>query len=185
MRTFESIEELLQAKEGESYQFKEWEASDNFAEAKKICCALSNGGGGKFVMGISDKRPREVVDSLAFPQPERTRKDLIDKLHGAIDFQLYDHQGKRVLVFDVASRPIGLPVHADGISWWYEGDSLVPTFNERVIREVLLNAVDHMNYQLSGSTAEGAPTGIAGSIKKSVASSFKRTENRRTYRLCW
>ncbi len=30
MRAFESIEELLNAKEGESYQFNEWKTSDNF-----------------------------------------------------------------------------------------------------------------------------------------------------------
>ena len=23
-------------------------------------------------------------------------------------------------------RPLGLPVQADGIAWWYEGDSLIP-----------------------------------------------------------
>ena len=30
------------------------------------------------------------------------------------------------MVFDVASRPLGLPVQADGVAWWYEGDSLIP-----------------------------------------------------------
>ena len=44
-----------------------------------------------------------------------------------VDFQtLYDDEGRRVLVFDVASRPMGLPVSVDGVAWWYEGDSLIP-----------------------------------------------------------
>ena len=44
-----------------------------------------------------------------------------------VDFQiLSDEGGKRVLVFDVASRPMGLPVQVDGVAWWYEGDSLIP-----------------------------------------------------------
>ena len=50
------------------------------------------------------------MGSAAFDQPERTRKGLIDKLKVMVDFQVYSYQGKRVLVFDVASRPLGLPV---------------------------------------------------------------------------
>ena len=122
----ETIEELLNAKEGERYQFKEAKHRFDFGEAACCCCALANCGGGKLVFGISDKRPRKVVGSEAFDQPERTRMGLIDKLKVMVDFQLYSHEGKRVLVFEVASRPFGLPVQVDGVAWWYEGDSLIP-----------------------------------------------------------
>ncbi|HPH11011.1 MAG TPA: ATP-binding protein [Thermotogota bacterium] len=135
MKEFETIEKLLNAKEGEQYQFKEWKIKDDFKESVKICCALANCGGGKLVLGISDKRPRKVVGSRAFPQPERTRKDLIDKLHVMVDFQLYKYEGERVLVFDVASRPAGLPVQAEGVAWWYEGDSLI-TMPPDVLRDI-------------------------------------------------
>ena len=121
-----SVEELLEAKEGENVQFKEAKNRFDMSEATRCCCALANCGGGKLVFGITDKRPRQVVGSQAFEQPERTRKGLIDKLKTMVDFQLFDYQGKRVLVFDVASRPYGLPVQVDGIAWWYEGDSLIP-----------------------------------------------------------
>ena len=87
---------------------------------------MANCGGGKFVLGISDKRPRKVVGSKAFEQPERTCKGLMDKLHVRVDFQLYEHEDGRVLVFEIASRPVGLPVQADGVAWWRIGDSLVP-----------------------------------------------------------
>lgn len=121
-----TIEELLNAKEGEQYQFKEAKRHFDAGEAARCCCALSNCGGGKLVFGITDQRPREVVGSEAFAQPERTRKGLIDKLRVMVDFRLYNQNGKRVLVFDVASRPLGLPVQVDGVAWWYEGDSLIP-----------------------------------------------------------
>lgn len=126
MQDDHAIKELLNAKEGEQVQFKEAKSRFDSSEAARICCALSNCGGGKLVFGISDKRPRQVVGSAAFDQPERTRKGLIDKLKVMVDFQLYEYNGKRVLVFDVASRPLGLPVQADGVAWWYEGDSLIP-----------------------------------------------------------
>ncbi len=121
-----AINELLNAKEGEQVQFKEAKNRFDSSDAAHICCALANCGGGKLVFGISDKRPRQVVGSAAFDQPERTRKGLIDKLKVMVDFQIYEYNGKRVLVFDVASRPLGLPIQADGVAWWYEGDSLMP-----------------------------------------------------------
>jgi len=125
MKKRESIDELLNANEGEHYQFKEWKAKDDFREAARICCALANCGGGKFVLGVTDRRPRKVVGSSAFPQPERTRVDLINKLRINVDFYIYKHENGRVLVFNVASRPIGLPVQVDGGAWWYQGDSLI------------------------------------------------------------
>ena len=122
----DSVLELLEAKEGEHIQFKEAKNRFDFGEAAKCCCALANNGGGKLVFGISDKRPRSVVGSEAFNQPERTRMGLIEKLKINIDFQLFHYKGKRVLVFAVKSRPIGLPVQCDGVAWIYEGDTLKP-----------------------------------------------------------
>ena len=97
-----TIEELLNAKEGERYQFKEAKTRFDFGEAARCCCALANCGGGKLVFGITDKRPRKVVGSKAFQQPERTRRGLIDKLKVMVDFQLLNNDNDRVLVFDVA-----------------------------------------------------------------------------------
>ena len=125
MKYQESLGELLEAPEGENYQFKEAKNRYDFEDAVKCCCALANGGGGKLILGITDKRPRQIVGSKAFDQPERTREGLINKLHIQVNFEIYNHEGNRVLVFEVASRPTGLPVLADGIAWCYVGDSLV------------------------------------------------------------
>lgn len=146
-----SIEELLEAKEGEGVQFKEAKNRFDMGEAAQCCCALANCGGGKLVFGITDKRPRQVVGSQAFAQPERTRKGLIDKLKIMVDFQLFNYQGKRVLVFDVASRPYGLPVQADGVAWWYEGDSLIP-----MPEEVRRRIYEEAGFDFSGSVCQGA-----------------------------
>ena len=148
---YNTVEELLVAPEGERIQFKEAKNRFDFGEAVKICCALSNGGGGKFVLGITDRRPRSVVGSTAFQQPERTREGLITQLHIRIDFQLYEHEGRRVLVFDVANRPIGLPVQANGVSWWYQGDSLIPMPPE-ILRDIYAEA----GHDFSGDVCPGA-----------------------------
>ncbi len=126
MTDLSTINELLEANEDEHTQFKEAKNDFDFGEAAKCCCALSNGGGGRLVLGISDKRPRKVVGSLAFPQPERTRKGLIDKLKVGVDFQVFNCEEKRILVFEVKARPMGLPTQYNGVAWIYEGDSLIP-----------------------------------------------------------
>ena len=151
MRKIETIEELLKAKEGEQYQFKEAKTSFSFDEAVKCCCALANCGGGKLVFGITDKRPRQVVGSSAFEQPERTRKGLMDKLHVMVDFQLYGHESERVLVFYVASHPVGLPVQVDGVAWWYDGDSLI-TMPQDTLREIY----EETGHDFSGDVCPGA-----------------------------
>lgn len=151
MHTPMTIKELLEAKEGENIQFKEAKKRFDFGEAAQCCCALANCGGGKLVFGISDKRPRQVVGSNAFDQPERTRMGFIDKLKIMVDFQLCEYQGKRILVFDVASRPLGLPVQADGVAWWYEGDSLIP-MPEDIRRKIYAEA----GFDFSGSICPAA-----------------------------
>ncbi|GHV57184.1 hypothetical protein FACS189460_3290 [Deltaproteobacteria bacterium] len=151
MRRYNSIEELLTAPEGEHFEFKEAKMRFDANEAARFCCALSNCGGGKFILGISDKRPRQVVGSRAFEQPERTRKGLMDKLRVRVDFEIMEQGGKRVLVFDVARRPAGIPVQVDGTAWWREGDSLVP-MPEDVRRKIY----DETGFDFSGSICCGA-----------------------------
>ena len=151
LKTPMTIEELLEAKEGEQYQFKEAKRHFDSNEAARCCCALANCGGGRLVFGISDKRPRKVVGSEAFDQPERTRKGLMDKLKIMVDFQILYQGKKRVLVFDVASRPLGLPVQVDGVAWWYEGDSLIP-MPEGIRRKIY----EEVGFDFSGSICPAA-----------------------------
>ncbi|MFA4943388.1 MAG: RNA-binding domain-containing protein [Lentisphaeria bacterium] len=116
---------LLEAKEGENIEFKRAENSFEFDDLAKYACALANRGGGYVVFGITDKRPRQVVGSKAFEQPERTRNGLMERLRLRVDFHLLNHEGKRILVFDIPPRPVGVPIQDKGITWWREGDSLV------------------------------------------------------------
>jgi len=147
---YNTVEELLKAPEGETVQFKEAKNRFDSNEAARICSALANCGGGQFVLGITDKRPRKVVGSNAFDQPERTRKGLMDKLHLKIDFRLFEYEGKRVLVFNVPCHSIGLPVDVDGVAWWYDGDSLI-TLPEEVRRSIYSES----GFDFSGEICKG------------------------------
>ena len=108
------LETWMQGKEGENQEFKEAKNRFDFEELAKSCCALANEGGGRIILGVSDRRPRRVVGSAAFEQPERTRKGLCERLPLAIDFEEIQHPDGRVLVFHVPGRPIGMPVKYGG-----------------------------------------------------------------------
>jgi ATP-dependent DNA helicase RecG len=151
MNAYETIDELLDAPEGEHYEFKEAKNRFGFDEALEYCCALANCGGGKLVLGITDKRPRKVVGSAAFNQPEEIRSGLIEKLRIRVEFYLYEYKGKRVLIFEVAGRPVGLPILVDGKAWWREGDSLIS-----MPAEVLRSIFSESGHDFSGDICPGA-----------------------------
>jgi len=130
--TVEQLEELIIFKEGEHLEFKEAKNNFHFETLVKYCAALANEGGGKVVLGVTDKRPRSVVGSQAFEQPERTRSGLIEKLHLNVDFSMVNHPDGRVLIFHVPTRPIGNPVKYEGIYWQREGDSLIAMSEDRL-----------------------------------------------------
>jgi len=104
--TITKLEALLESKEGEHLEFKEAKTSFHFETLVKYCAALANEGGGMVVFGVTDKRPRKIVGSHAFAQPERTRSGLIRNLRLNIDFSEVNHPDGRVLVFHVPARPI-------------------------------------------------------------------------------
>lgn len=64
-----------------------------FDDLVKYCVALANEGGGKFVLGVTDKQPRRVVGTKAFDSLERTRAGLFQRLHfkvGADEIELHN-----------------------------------------------------------------------------------------------
>ncbi|MDR2266426.1 MAG: DUF3987 domain-containing protein [Christensenellaceae bacterium] len=122
---YKTVDEFLDAPECENFQLKEAKFRFSFTETLRICCALSNCGGGELVLGITDKRPRRVVGSLAFLQPERIREKLIDELEINVDFKVFDYEGLRVLAFHASPRPERSVVKVDGVAWYYRADSLL------------------------------------------------------------
>ena len=92
----------------------------------KYCAALANEGGGRIVLGVTDARPRKVVGTQAFPDLQRTKAGLIERLHLRIDVEELSHPDGRVLVFTAPSRPIGMPVQFEGAYWMRSGEALKP-----------------------------------------------------------
>lgn len=128
------LESWMNELEGERLEFKEANNQYKFDQLFKYAVALANEGGGKIILGVSDKRPRKVVGTSAFTQPERTRAGLMEKIPLRIEVEIIQHPNGRVLVFTIPSRPIGIPLQADGKYWGRHGDSLRPMPSEKLKR---------------------------------------------------
>lgn len=120
------LKELLRTAEDENTEFKEAKNSFEFDELAKYICAIANEGGGRVVLGVTDRRPRTVVGSRAFSQPERTRAGILDRLGIGVSFQVHEYDGKRVLVFMVPTRPLGTALQYKGVYWGRSADRLAP-----------------------------------------------------------
>jgi ATP-dependent DNA helicase RecG len=124
--TPEDLDHWLGEAESEHLEFKEARTKYDFDKLVKYCAALANEGGGKVILGVTDRRPRLVVGSSAFPEPGHTVAQLAQKLHLKIGWAEIQHPAGRVLVFDIPSHPIGVPIQADGAYYARSGDSLGP-----------------------------------------------------------
>jgi ATP-dependent DNA helicase RecG len=115
---------LLFDSETEHVEFKEAKSDYDFDKLTDYCCALANEGGGSIILGVSDRMPRRIVGSAAFPNLDKAKKGLFDRLHIRVDTAVIKTADGRVLVFIVPARPPGLPVHVAGRYLMRVGSSL-------------------------------------------------------------
>jgi predicted HTH transcriptional regulator len=73
--TVAQLEEWLHAKEGASFEFKEAKNNFHFEKLAKCCCALANAGGGKMILGVTDRRPRRIGPNPDDVLMRTTQKD--------------------------------------------------------------------------------------------------------------
>lgn len=133
--TGQDIDGLLAVRsESEHLEFKEAANNFHFEELVDYCVALANEGGGRMLLGITDKVPRRVVGTRAFDVPERTVAGIHERLHLKVTFDEVAHPSGRVLVFHVPSRPVGQPVHYKGRYLMRAGEELVPMTPDQLKR---------------------------------------------------
>lgn len=130
----EQIRRWMESAEDEHLEFKEAKNSYEFEELVKYSAAMANEGGGKFILGITDKKPRRVVGSQAFLNLDRTKAGLVEQLRLRIDAEAVTFSEGRVVVFDVPSRAVGYPVQYKGAYWMRAGESIMPMTPDRLKR---------------------------------------------------
>jgi len=143
----EQINQWLESDETEHLEFKAARDSYSRDDLIKYCCALANENGGYFVLGISDKMPRKVPGSNAFQNLGKIKEQVISALGLRIDADIVDYQGKRVVVFNVPARPIGVAKSYDGVYWMRRGQSLVP-MTQDMLKRIFDEAVPDFSAQI-------------------------------------
>ena len=120
------LNEWMRHAEDEHLEFKEAKNNYHFEKLVGYCVAMANEGGGRIILGVTDKTPRRVVGTQTFPDLPRTRAGILERLHFRVDAEEISHPDGRVLVFNVPCRPIGIPVHYKGAYLMRSGEELVP-----------------------------------------------------------
>ncbi len=152
MTTPEQIAALLSEPEGERIEFKSAASSYHFDKLVDYCVALANEGGGKVILGVTDRRPRKVVGTKAFAEPGRAAAGLYEKLQQRISVEEITYQDKRLLIVHVPGR---LP----GTAWQYNG---------RYLRRAGDDLVPIPDHELRSMFAESGPDYSAEATKSSL-----------------
>jgi ATP-dependent DNA helicase RecG len=128
MINLETLEGWLNAPvENERLEFKQAKNQFDTIKLLKYCVALANEGGGHFILGVTDKRPRKIIGSQAFPTPEEInsiKSLIVQKLRLRVEITELAHSDGRVLVFEVPTRPTGQPIAFEGAYLMRAGEDL-------------------------------------------------------------
>ena len=130
MITLETLEKwLLVPTETEHLEFKEAKLQFDSTKLLKYCVALANEGGGYIVLGITDKRPRQVVGSIAYSKAGELngiKSRIVNELRFRVEVTELQHPNGRVLVFEVPTRPVGRALDYEGAYLMRVGEELRP-----------------------------------------------------------
>lgn len=133
--TPEQIDLWLDApSEHQRLEFKEAKQQYDTHKLHEYCVALANEGGGLLILGVSDRPPRKVVGTRAFPNVVATTQKLFEAVGFRVDIDEVHHPNGRVLVFRVPSRPRGTAWHLNGRYLMRSGEALVPMSEDQLRR---------------------------------------------------
>jgi ATP-dependent DNA helicase RecG len=124
----------LNAREDEHVEFKTASNQIHSDDLGRYCTALANERGGYLVLGITPKIPRQIAGTTAVRNLEDRKRWLLDKMGMRIEVCELFLERKRVVVFDVPSRPTGCPLSWEGAFLMRIGESLVPMTAEQLER---------------------------------------------------
>lgn len=134
--TLEELARWMSApRETENLEFKEANTQYDNTKLYRYCVALANEGGGKFILGVTDKPPRKVCSTKAFHTPVGIQSRIFDTLHFRVTVEEVAHPDGRVLIFHIPSRPRGTAYHYEGAYLMRSTEGTVSMSEDR-LREI-------------------------------------------------
>ena len=174
------LEKLLHSKEKEHLEFKEAKQQYNTEKLKKYCNAIANECGGHLILGVDNSFPHKVVGTSAFQNTLSLKKELLDSLKLRIDIEEMKYEGKRVLIFEIPSRPIGVPLQYRGASYMRVGESLEPMTPEQ-LKKIFDEAQPDFSAEICNGSTISDLSDFAISVLRNLIS--KKSNNSRIHTL--
>lgn len=114
VKTLEDLKKAMELEtETERVEFKAATGKHDLAEIAKYCAALANEGGGSFILGVTNKKPRKAVGVGQRPNIDDDKKNLFDWI--GMRVEVYEIQAPSlVLSYVVRGRPLGRAVSCRG-----------------------------------------------------------------------
>lgn len=163
MRTTpEQLQQWLTEPEGTRLEFKEAKTRYDFEKLLQYCVALANEGGGKIVLGVTDRRPRSVVGTAAFDEPGRTEAGLHQRLLRRIPVHELNLDEGRVLIVHVPARLPGTAWQIDGRYLKRAGDD-VASLGDAELKAIFAETGPDFSAEVcpAATLADLSPTAIA------------------------
>jgi len=149
--------------EDEHVEFKEAKNNLHSGDLPEYCCALANEGGGKLILGVTNKKPRQVVGSRAYREPHLVtkREELYSELGIRVETQIIRHPDGPVIVFNIPPHHLGLPIRYKGTYWMRSGEQLVP-MSDDMLKRIYAEATPDFSAQVCAEAtfADLAPEAI-------------------------
>ena len=160
--TPEQLQQWLTEPEGVRLEFKEAKNRYDFDRLVHYCVALANEGGGKIILGVTDRRPRSIVGTAAFDEPGRTEAGLHQRLSHRIPVEEMQLPEGRVLVVHVPSRLPGTAWEFGGRYFKRAGDDLAH-LGDAELRAMFAEAGPDFSAQVcaAATVADLSPTAMA------------------------
>lgn len=177
--TPEQFEKFLSEPEGTRLEFKSARTSYEFDKIVNYCVALANECGGMMILGVTDRRPRAVVGTTAFPEPGETEASLHRIFHHRIPIEEYYHGEKRVLIIHVPSRLPGTAWQHEGKYLKRAGDALVP-MGDQELRSLFAEAGPDFSAETCAASLADLSKDAIAEFRRRWA---KKTQNRRIEQL--
>jgi len=157
MKPLDLLKKLLTVStESETLEFKAATSQYGIKDVLKYCVALSNEGGGHFVLGVTNDHPKKVVGTRAFGSEKKLndlKLKISSQLRIRVDIDEAKHPHGRVLILNIPARPTGQPLHLDGRYLMRAGESVVPMTPDR-LKEIFAESADDWFAQIAAEVSE-------------------------------
>jgi ATP-dependent DNA helicase RecG len=161
--SLDQLTSYIEAPEGPQFEFKEASKNYHFEKLVDYCVALANEGGGKIILGVTDRRPRRIVGTAAFPEPGRTEGSLFERLRHRVPVEeLFTLEGLRVVIVHVPARLPGTAWHHNNRYLKRAGEDLVPLGDAELKAMFAEGGLDFTAEACAGATLEDlSPIAVA------------------------